>query len=171
MDVATQLGVEHRVYSPYHPQSTGRIEGLHNFLKACMSKHVSKSLEWDQVIPLACAAYNFLLNEHSKESPFLLMLDRDPIVPLNSLSPPTVKYLGINENILFLEALKNMYQLVADNLEQAKKKGLPKPLNMIENVVRVTLFYSRTTLPVWGVLGILETVKSYAFPERLKSRW
>ena len=66
-DVATQLGVEHRVCSPsYHPQSNGIVEGFHNFLKASMSKHVSKSLEWDQVIPLACAAYNFLPNEHSK---------------------------------------------------------------------------------------------------------
>ena len=30
---------------PYHPQSNERIEGFHNFLKACTSKHVSKSLE------------------------------------------------------------------------------------------------------------------------------
>ena len=45
-DVATMLGVECRVYSPpYHPPSNKRIEGFHNFLKACMSKHVSKSLK------------------------------------------------------------------------------------------------------------------------------
>ena len=42
-DVATHVGVEQRVYSsPYHLQSNGRIEELHNFLKACISKHVSK---------------------------------------------------------------------------------------------------------------------------------
>ena len=35
---------------------------------------------------------------------------------------PTIRYLGSNENILFLEALKNMYQLFASNLEQAQKK-------------------------------------------------
>ena len=70
MDVAIQLGMECRVYSPpYHPQSNGRIQGFHNFLKACMSKYVSRSIEWDQVIPLACASYNFVPNEHSKESP------------------------------------------------------------------------------------------------------
>ena len=74
-DVATQLAVECKVYCPpYHPQSNGRIEGFHNLLKACMSKHVSKSLSWDQVVPLACAAYTFLPNEHSKESPFSLCL-------------------------------------------------------------------------------------------------
>ena len=80
-DVATQLGFEHKVCSlPYHPQSTKRIEGFHNLLKACLSKHVSKSLEWDQGVPLAHAAYNFCQNEHSKESPFFLMFVRDPIM-------------------------------------------------------------------------------------------
>ena len=123
MDVATQLGVECRVYSPpYHPQSNRRIKGFHNFLKACMSKHVSKSLEWDKVIPLACTAYNFLPNEHSKESPFSLMFGRDSIVLLKLLLTLTVRYLGTNENIFSLQALKNMYQLIASNLEQAHKK-------------------------------------------------
>ena len=63
--VAKELGVEHKVYSPpYHPQSNGRIEGFHLFLKACMAKHISPGLEWDEVCPIATAAYNFLPNEH-----------------------------------------------------------------------------------------------------------
>ena len=41
-NVAKELGVEYKIYTPpYHPQSNGRIEGFHNFLKACLSKHVS----------------------------------------------------------------------------------------------------------------------------------
>ena len=45
--VAKELGIEHKVYSPpYHPQSNGRIEGFHLFLKACMAKHISPGLEW-----------------------------------------------------------------------------------------------------------------------------
>ena len=41
-DKATRWAVECKVYSPpYHPQSNGRIEGFHNFLKAHMSKHIS----------------------------------------------------------------------------------------------------------------------------------
>ena len=31
-------------------------------------------MEWDDVVPLGCAAYNCLPNEHSKESPFSLCL-------------------------------------------------------------------------------------------------
>ena len=35
---------------------------------------------------------------------------------------PTDRYLGTDENILSLEAVKNMYQHVASNLEEAQKK-------------------------------------------------
>ena len=74
-DVATELGVGYKLYTPpYHPQSNGRIEGFHNFFKACISKYVSATMEWDDVVPLACVAYNFLPSEHSKESHFFLCL-------------------------------------------------------------------------------------------------
>ena len=65
---AKELGVEFKCYTaPYHPQSNGRIEGFHHFLKACMSKHISKTMEWDEVVHLATVAYNFFPNEHSRK--------------------------------------------------------------------------------------------------------
>ena len=83
--VAKELGVVYKLYTPpYHPASNGRI-GFYAFLKACISKHISPQLEWDDVVPLACAAYNFIPNEHSKESPFYLMFGRDPVLPLNTI--------------------------------------------------------------------------------------
>ena len=66
---AEEIGVEHKVYSPpYHPQSNGNIEAFHYFLKVCMVKHMTQLQDWDEVVPLACAAYNFLPNEYSRES-------------------------------------------------------------------------------------------------------
>ena len=42
--VANKFGVEHKIFSPpFHPQSNGRIERFHHFLKACLAKHVTKS--------------------------------------------------------------------------------------------------------------------------------
>ena len=87
--VAKELGVKFKNYTAsYQPSSNGRIEGFHNFLKACISKHISPQLEWTSVVPLACAAYNFLPNEHSKESPFFLMFGRDSALSLNKLLSP-----------------------------------------------------------------------------------
>ena len=118
-----QLGVKHKIYSPpYRPQSNGRIESFHYFLKACISKHITPQIEWDDVMPLTCVAYNFLPNEHSKESPFFLMFGRDAILPLNKLLQPQVQYLGNDENILSMRALKNIYEVVAPNLKIAHAK-------------------------------------------------
>ena len=118
--VAKELGVEYKLYTlPYHPASNGRIEGFHAFLKACISKHVMPQLEWDDLVPLACAAYNFIPNEHSKESPFFLMFGRDPVLPLNTLLGPKMRYLGNDMNILLLEAMKNMFEIAATNLKMA----------------------------------------------------
>ena len=100
-NIAQELGVEYKKYTaPYHPSSNGKIEGFHNFLKACLAKHVSGKLEWDEVTPLACAAYKFMPNENSRESPFFLMFVRDPILPLNTLLSPKIRYMGNDHNIL-----------------------------------------------------------------------
>ena len=121
--VAEEIGVEHKIYSPpYHPQSNGKIEAFHYFLKACIAKHMTQLQDWDEVVPLACAAYNFLPNEYSRESPFFLMFGRDPILPLNKLIKPEVRYLGNDENILSLEALKNIYEIAATNLKYARAR-------------------------------------------------
>ena len=105
--VVKELGLEYKLYTPpCHLASNGRIEGFHAFLKACIAKQVAPQLEWHVLIPLACAAYNFIPNEHSKESPFFLMFGRDLVLPLNALLGPKMKYLGNDINILFLEAMK-----------------------------------------------------------------
>ena len=112
--------MEYKLYTPpYHPASHGRIEGFHAFLKACIAKHVAPQLEWDFLIPLVCVVYNFIPNEHSKESPFFLIFGRDPVLPLNTLLGPKMRYLGNDINIISLEAMKNMFEITATNLKIA----------------------------------------------------
>ena len=130
--VAKELGMKHKIYTaPYRPSSNGHIEGFHNFLRDCISKHVSPQLEWTSVVPLACAAYNFFPNEHSEESPFFLMFGRDAVFPLNSLLSPQFHYLGNDLNVLSLEALKNMFHIATENLHHVCTRHditLPKQL-------------------------------------------
>ena len=125
--VAKELGVVHKLYTPpYHPASNGRIEGFHAFLKACISKHIAPQLEWDDLVPLACAAYNFIPNEHSKESPFFLMFGRDPVLPLNTLLDPKIRYLGNDFNVLSLDAIKICLKLQQQTLNWHEREGIPK---------------------------------------------
>ena len=55
------------------------------------------------------------------------MFGRDPVLPLNTLLEPKVRYMGSDMNVLSLEALKNMYEIAATNLKMAReKKDSPK---------------------------------------------
>ena len=150
--VAKELGVEHKVYSPpYHPQSNGRIEGFHLFLNACMAKHISPGLEWDEVCPIATAAYNFLPNEHARESPFFLMFGRDPRIPLTEALKPRLRYLGNDDVILSLEALKNMYLIVMENLRRVRgtgqHKGPIKSIITLNQLVTLKVHLRKTLAP------------------------
>ena len=94
-ELCKQLNVK-RVYSPvYTPDTNGRLEAWHRFFKACIAKHIRGNVaEWDEVVPLAGAAYNFFPCQASGESPFVLMFGRDPITPFAKLLEPAPRYWG-----------------------------------------------------------------------------
>ena len=121
-DMLLRLGTEKLIHSPpYRPQSNGRIEGFHRYLKACIAKHMRNRLEWDQITAMATAAYNYFPNMSAKESAFLLMYGRDPVNKLSSILNAPRRYLGDETGLPDLEALKNMYQMVAQQLYNSRQ--------------------------------------------------
>ena len=121
-EVADQLGVEYKVYTPpYRPQCNGKI-GFQKYLKSCIAKHIINNMEWEDFTDLATAAYNFVPNVTLKESPFFLMFGRDPYMPLNKLLSQAIRYLGTNEAIPDLEALQNLLQMTTTQIEYTATK-------------------------------------------------
>ena len=102
----------------------------------------------------------------TQRKPFFLYVGRDPIVLLDSLLVPIVRYLGTNENILSPEVLTNMYQLVTSNLEQAGKKRDAKAsvLNKIFSEGDLVLLKDQTT-DVWDP-KYTRDYRIVSFPER-----
>ena len=92
-EVCDKLGIK-RVYNPvYTPQSNSKLEGCHQFFKACILKLIrGNQLEWDEIVPLATTVYNFFPCQSSHESPFVLMFSRDPITPFLSFLEPSPQY-------------------------------------------------------------------------------
>ena len=122
-DVLQKFGTEKLIHSPpYRPQSNGRIEGFHRYLKACIAKHMRNSLEWDQIMAMATAAYNYFPNMSAKESAFFLMYGRDPVNKLSSILNAPRKYLGDETGLPDLKSLKNMYQMVAQQLYNSRQQ-------------------------------------------------
>ena len=121
-EVLQKLGMEKLIHSPpYRPQSNGRIEGFHRYLKACIAKHMRNGLEWDQITAMATAAYNYFPNMSAKESAFFLMYGRDPVNKLSSILNAPRRYLCDDSGLPDLEALKNMYQMVTQQLYNSRQ--------------------------------------------------
>ena len=125
-EVCDILGFKH-IFSPvYTPQSNGHLEGWHRFFKACLAEHIrGGGVEWDELVPLVVSAYNFFPCQSSKESPFILMFGRDPIMPVAKLLEPRPSYYGERGSMLKMDTLRRLYTLVVQNICKAREK-LPK---------------------------------------------
>ena len=121
-EVINKLGTEFSIHSPpYRPQSNGKIEGFHRFLKTCIGKHINYGLELDELTPMATACYNFFPNCSARESAFFVMFGRDPINKLNMLLHAARRYFHDDNGLPNLEALKNIYQVVAQQLLNSRE--------------------------------------------------
>ena len=129
-EVVEKLGTEFSIHSPpYRPQSNGKIEGFHRFLKTCIGKQINYGLEWDELTPMATACYNFFPNCNARESAFFVMFGRDPINKLNMLLHSARRYFHDDNGLPNLEALKNIYQVVAQQLLNSRERYVKKHHN------------------------------------------
>ena len=78
-------------------------------------------LEWDQITAMATAAYNYFPNMSAKKSAFFLMYGRDPVNKLSSILNAPRRYLCDDSGLPDLEVLKNMYQMVAQQLYNSRQ--------------------------------------------------
>ena len=128
-EVINKLGMEFSIHSSHRPQSNGKIEGFHRFLKTCIGKHINYGLEWDELTPMATACYNFFPNCNARESAFFVMFGRDPINKLNMLLHAARQYFHDDNGLPNLGVLKNIYQVVAQQLLNSRERYVKKHHN------------------------------------------
>ena len=125
-----KLGMEFSIHStPYRPQGHRKIERFHRFLKGCIPKHINHGLEWDELKPMATACYNLFPNCSARESAFFIMFGRDPINKLNMMLHAARRYFHDDNGLPNLEALKNIYQVVAQQLLNSRERYIKKHHN------------------------------------------
>ena len=82
-DALKQLGIHHIFSTPYHPQSNGKVEVFHKYLKLTLRKLCEKDQDnWDQDINQVLTSYHVTLHLTTGETPFFLIYGRDPNLPL-----------------------------------------------------------------------------------------
>ena len=94
-ELCRQLNIK-RVYSPvYTPEANGRLEAWHHFFKACVAKHIQGNAgEWDEVVPLAAAAYNFFPMSNCRRISICTHVWQRPHHPFHKAAGASPKILG-----------------------------------------------------------------------------
>ena len=87
------------------------------------------------------------------------MFGRDPVLPLNTLLGPKMKYLGNDINILSLEAMKNMFEIAATNVKIARKMGDPRIAPYLLNCNHEIQYWSKTTPKDHLILNMWEAIE------------
>ena len=144
-EVFKKLRTEQKFTPIYSPQCNSRIEGFHKFLKATIAKQLETRVEWDNLVWKATAAYNFFPTESSGLAPFFLMFGHEAAVKHTLLESGNPKYLGTNEGMINVGLMTKLYNVVAHNLNEArkardgKKKGTtqkePEKLKVSDNIL------------------------------------
>ena len=93
--VLKQLGIEWIFSAPYHPQSNGKLDVFHKYLKPTLKKLCEKDLShWDQYLNQVLASYKVTPNLATAEMPFFLLYGGDPNLHLHQLLEPMQQFLG-----------------------------------------------------------------------------
>ena len=100
MDQVLQLlGIDCVFSTPYHPQSNGKLEVFHKYLKPTLKKLCGKDpANWHKYINQVLASFRVMPNLSTAETPFFLIYGRDPNLPLHQLLELMQWFLGNPES-------------------------------------------------------------------------
>ena len=171
-EVIKELGTEMTIHSPpYRPQSNGKIEGFHRFLKASIAKHIKHGLEWDELTPMATACYNYFPNYNARKSAFFLMFGRDPVNKLNHMLHQARRYFHDDNGLPDLEALEECLPSscpAASEQKHHNQKPLESPVKpgylilMVNHTAKAfELKYKKETYRVVKVNGYQVDIRDY----------
>ena len=127
--VLQQLGID-RIFSvPYHPQSNGKLEVFHKYLKPTLKKLCEKDpTNWDKYLNQVLTSNRIMLNLATVETPFFLVYERDPNPPLHQLLEPMQCFLGDPDSrMLNLETCRLALAIAKKTLDENRFKMERKP--------------------------------------------
>ena len=127
--VLQQLGVDRIFSAPYHPQSNGKLEVFHKYLKPTLKKLCKKDpTNWDKYLNQVLASYHITPNLATTESPFFLVYGRDPNLPLHQLLELMQCFLGDPDSgLLNLETHRLALAITKKTLDETDSQLPRKP--------------------------------------------
>ena len=133
--VLQQLRIDRIFSAPYHPQSNGKLEVFHKYLKPTLKKLCEKDpANWDKYLNQVFTRYRVTLNLATAETPFFLANGRDLNLPLHQLLEPMQCFPGDpNSGMLNLETHRLALVIAKKTLDENRFKTAQKTMEQSSN--------------------------------------
>lgn len=98
----SKMDIEHKLTTPYHPQSNGIDERLNGTLMRILRSYVNRyQNDWDDHLKWSLYVYNNTVHDSTGYSPYQVLHSRDPRSPLRpkTVDQPEVKHAVLTESI------------------------------------------------------------------------
>lgn len=130
-----RMKICHLRTSPFHPQSNGKTERFHRYMNDALSKYAGLiQTSWVTYIPALLMAYRTSVNDSTKFTPFFLLYGRDPVLPMDTLLRPKLKYMGDEYVPTMLQRLHLAYTEAKQNLASARERNKQRVANKAEMI-------------------------------------
>lgn len=118
------FNIHHVTTNLYHPQSNSRVERFHKTLHQILSKKIeNEEFEtWDVYLNQTLAAVRFHINESTRQSPFSLLYNREPMLPIDNILKPRTKYMGEDFHKIAIQEQHKSFVRVHRHLRRAKER-------------------------------------------------
>lgn len=90
-EMCRTLGIEKTRTTPFHPKSDGMVERFNKTLTDMLAKMINpaeRQKDWDEYIPFALMAYRSSVHESTGETPNMMMLGREVVLPVDLTTEP-----------------------------------------------------------------------------------
>ena len=119
------LNIHHVTTSLYHPQSNAKVERFHRTLHDVMSKKVEEDVSmWDVYLNQCLSAIRVNVSETTGYSPYFLLYNRDPVLPLDTILKPRQKYAGEDLHRVILQKQHQTFTRVYRRIKRAQRRNI-----------------------------------------------
>ena len=164
-----RFDINHRMTTPYHPQTNGNTERVNQTLVNILRKTVQDSKrDWDTKLPAALWAYRTTYKVTTKATPFSLVYGVESILPIEfevqslriAIDERLTMAPSLVERLLMLESLDETRRASAQHVETIQRR---------RKLAFDKRHKTRTLLP--GMLVMLQDARKIDFPGKFDAVW